>query len=163
MNDARDTTVVFSAVLRPHRSSGRRTAKLVALLAAAVTAVVGAVFALAGAWPVLPFFGGEVLLLYLALRLHERAGRACETITLTPVALTVRRVDHWGKQMQFSFPPHWLQVNVLEMPGGDNRLELRSHGRSLAIAAFLLPQERLALAETLRRELQRLGTSRSAA
>jgi uncharacterized membrane protein len=92
----------------------------------------------------------------VALRFNQRAASAFEAINLTHSTLTVHRVDHWGKQPDFSFPPYWLQVNMQEMPGQDNRLELRTHGRSLAIASFLLPHERRELALTLRRALGRM-------
>ena len=158
MTDPGDQAVVYSAVLRPHRSAGRGAVRMVALIAGCAFAVVGASFAAAGAWPVLPFLGLELVLLYGLLRLNLRAGSAVEAINLTRAALTVRRVDHWGKQACMSFPPYWLQVNLLETPGEDNRLELRSHGRSLAIATFLQPSERRELAVTLRRALGRVST-----
>ncbi|SRR6266511_4126874 len=157
MNQSFETAVLYSAVLRPHRSAGQRVARVVAGLVAALLVIVGAGFLLAGAWPVLPFLGLEVVLLYAALRFNQRAASACEAINLTRTALTVHRVDHWGKQSDFSFPPYWLQINLQEMPGQDNRLELRTHGRSLAIASFLLPHERRELALTLRRALTRVG------
>jgi uncharacterized membrane protein len=156
MNQPADTVVIYSAILRPHRSAGPRAARTIALLLGVSLAAVGIGFVIAGAWPVLPFLGFELVLLYAAMRFNQRAGNLMEAINLTPSALTVRRVDHWGKQSDFSFPPCWLQVNLLELPGHGNRLELRSHGRSLTIANFLLPQERVALARTLRRELHRL-------
>jgi uncharacterized membrane protein len=157
MIEPAETTVLYSAVLRPHRSAGARVARVVTVIVAVLLAIVGSGFLIAGAWPVLPFLGLEVALLYGGLRLNQRAGNACEAINLTRSALTVRRVDHWGKQSQVSFPPHWLQVNLLEMPGQDNRLELRSHGRSLSIATFLQPRERQELALTLRRALGRMA------
>ena len=91
--------------------------------------------------------------------INQHAGNALEAINLTRQALTVRRVDHWGKQSDFSFAPDWLQVNLEPLPGQDNRLELRTHGRSLAIASFLPAHEREELALTLRRALGRLSTS----
>jgi uncharacterized membrane protein len=157
MNQPAESAVLYSAVLRPHRSAGQTAARIIAGLVAAMLVVVGTGFLLAGAWPVLPFFGLEVVLLYAALRFNQRAGNACEAINLTREALTVRRLDHWGKRSDFSFPPYWLQVNLQEMPGQDNRLELRTHGRSLAIASFLLPHERRELAQTLRRALGRVS------
>lgn len=157
MNQALDTAVLYSAVLRPHRSAGIRCARLVAGIFAILMAATGTVFVLAGAWPILPFLGLEIVLLYTALRYNQRAGNAEEAINLTRRALTVRRTDHWGKQSSVSFPPDWLQVNLLPLPGDDNRLELRSHGRSLAIAGFLSPDEREALAMTLRLALRRLA------
>jgi uncharacterized membrane protein len=148
--------VVYSAILRPHRSAGKSGARMVVLLMAMVWLPVASVFAIAGAWPVLPFLGVELVLIYALLRLNQRAGNSLEAINLTRRALTVRRVDHWGKQSSFSFAPQWLQVNIAEVARDDNRLELRSHGRSLTIASFLLPTERAALASALRSALARL-------
>ncbi len=148
--------VLYSAVLRPHRSSHPRTATTIVLLLAGVWTVIAMGFLAAGAWPILPFLGLEVVLVYVLFRINQRAGNACEAIALTPQALTVRRTDPWGKQTSVSFPPHWLQVNLEPDPARDNRLELRSHGRSLIIGSFLLPEEREQLAFALRRALGRL-------
>lgn len=148
--------VYYSAVLRPHRSLRRQTATTVVLVLAGFWFLIGLVFVAVGAWPVLPFLGLEVLLLYAFFRLNERAGNVSEAINLTAAALTVRRVDPWGKHSLVSFPPRWLQVNLEPVPpGADNRLELRSHGRSLTIASFLPPHEREAVALALRRALAR--------
>lgn len=151
--------MIYSAILRPHRSAGKTAARIVVLLMALMWLPGGIVFLVAGAWPVLPFLGLELILVYALLRLNQRAGNRVEAINLTRRALTVRRVDPWGKQRSFIFPPQWLQVNIEESVRDDNRLELRSHGRSLVIASFLLPHERVALAQALRRELSRLTGS----
>ena len=156
MNWRTNSVVLYSAVLRPHRSTGARTIRRVALCAFALLFSVSLIFIAAGAWPVAPFMGLEVALLFGALRLNDRAGNAYEAINLTRKALTVRRVDHWGNRVEFWFPPEWLQVNLEEPPSRETPLELRSHGRSLIIGAFLLPEERLQLAHALRRELDRL-------
>ena len=42
---------------------------------------------LAGAWPVIGFFGLDVALIYLAFKLNYRSGRLYETIELTPGAV----------------------------------------------------------------------------
>lgn len=162
MHQIADGVVLYSAELRPHRSATPRTATTIVLLVAVVWAIVIATFVAAGAWPVLPFLGLELLLLLLLFQLNQRAGNACEAIALTAAALTVRRTDHWGKQSQVSFPPHWLQVNLEPDPTRDNRLELRSHGRSLIIGSFLLPEEREQLAFSLRRALRRLTSAAKA-
>lgn len=156
MSPLADSSIVFSAVLRPHRSLGPRGIRLVVLLAAAVAAIPGILFVSLGAWPVLPFLGLDVLILFAALHLNLRAGNEFEAINLSRRSLTVRRSNAWGVQTETSFQPQWLQVNIEELPAEDNRLELRSRGRSLIIARFLPPQERVALAHTLRRELFKL-------
>lgn len=148
--------VLYSAIIRPHRSAGIAGTRTVLLFVAAAWLVVGTVFVVAGAWPVVPFLGLEIGLLAGAFALNNKAASAEETINLTAAVLTVRRVDHWGKQSLFSFKPQWLQVNTDSAGPTGPRLELRSHGRSLYIGSFLLPAERLALARTLRRELTRL-------
>jgi len=48
-------------------------------------------------------------------------------------------------------------VVVDDLSAHDNRLELRSRGRSLAVGAFLTPAERAELALALRRALGRLS------
>ncbi|MFO1127598.1 MAG: DUF2244 domain-containing protein [Rhodospirillales bacterium] len=155
MNQLADGVVYYSAVLRPHRSLGQRTTTRAVLVVAGAWFLIGMAFIAIGAWPVLPFMGLEVLLLLLFFRLNERAGNVSEAINLTPSALTVRRTDAWGQHSLVSFPPRWLQVNLEPAAGSDNRLELRSHGRSLTIASFLPPQEREAVAVALRRALAR--------
>ena len=152
--------VRYSVVLRPHRSAGASAVRAVICLVAVAWLAVGVVFVAVGAWPVAPFLGLEVLLLYGAFRLNAHAGNALEAINLTDNALTVRRVNFWGTQKKFSFPPHWLQVNFDEPPSNLSLLELRSHGDSLVIGMFLQPRERLELARVLRRELTRLTGAR---
>jgi uncharacterized membrane protein len=163
VNQPANSVVLYSAVLRPHRSARAGTIRRLVLCAFALLFSVSLIFIAAGAWPVAPFMGLEVALLFGALRLNDRAGNAYEAINLTRKALTVRRVDHWGNRAEFSFPPHWLQVNLEEPPSRETPLELRSHGRSLIIGAFLLPEERLQLAYALRRELGRLTRPSSVA
>jgi uncharacterized membrane protein len=159
MNASAQSAVLFSAVLRPHRSGGTRALRSVLLLIGGIIAAVGVLFVALGAWPVLPFLGGELALLVLLLRLNRKRGREFEAINLTRTALTVRRVDHWGQERHFTFPPNWLQVNLEPAPGDDHQLELRTHGRSLTIARFLPAAEREELAYTLRRALRRTSTA----
>lgn len=129
-------------------------------MVALVWGIVGVVFAIVGAWPIMPFLGLEVLLLIAAFKLSNHTSQAQETVNLTPTTLTVRRVDHWGKHSDFTFPAAWLQVNMDDPPTTKSRIELRSRGRSVHIGGFLAPAERLDLARTLRRHLSRLsGTS----
>jgi len=89
--------VLFSAVLRPNRSATIGGLNAVMAVMAVIWLATGAAFAVIGAWPVSGFLGLDVLVLYLALRLCLRAGRTVETIDLTERALTVRRINPWGR------------------------------------------------------------------
>jgi uncharacterized membrane protein len=159
--DAHSSEPVFDAVLYPHRSLGPRGVKLLLAGLAGAIALVALVFAAAGAWPVLPFFGCEIVLLWWALRANARDARAFERLHLTHDALTVARVLPSGRTRTERFaPPHWLSVDLTPRPGGDNELWLASHGRRLRIAGFLTPAERRELAAALRDALRRLRAPR---
>lgn len=145
----------FRAVLRPRRSATLKGIHIVMGAVAATSFGTGVAFIAAGAWPVFGFLGLEVLLLYGALRLHHWSGRVFEVIAITGETCTVERVSPWGKRRMWSFQPYWMQV-MIDPRAGENRLELRSHGRVLAIGAFLTPSERSEVAEKLREALARL-------
>ena len=140
----------FNAVLTPHRSLNR--AGFVILMAAVATISLGAGFAflMLGAWPVLGFFGLDVALIYLAFRVSYFRARAAETIALTPGTLIVRRYSPRGTVQSFNLQPYWLKVELEDAPG---RLLLTSHGRTLAVGAFLSGDERVTLAAALKRAL----------
>lgn len=149
---------LFDAIIYPHRSLGPHGLAILMAAVAGVGAIVGLCFAINGAWPVLPFFGGEMLLIWFAFRLNNRDARAFETVQLTPHALTVEQVKPSGRRFEHRFaPPHWLQVELDPKPGGNSQLRLTSHGRSLEIGRFLTPVERVELARELRDALRLLA------
>ena len=147
----------FDALLTPHRSLNRRGTVILFGSIVAAAAMIGGFFVAQGVWPVLPFFGCEVLLLALAFRANNRDARAYETVKLTPQALTVCQVKASGRALETRFqPPQWLKVVLTLRPDGGNRLELCSHGRRLVIGHFLASHERADFADALRRALARL-------
>ncbi len=153
------TEPIFDAVLYPHRSLSPKGVRYLLFGLAGMLSLVGLFFAAQGAWPVLPFFGCEILLFWWAFRANARDGRRFERLRLTPDAMTVARVRPSGQSHEHKFaPPHWLAVELTSQPGGDNELRLASHGRSLKIGGFLTPEERGDLAHALREALRKLRT-----
>lgn len=148
--------VVFDAVLTPHRSLSPRGFAILMTAVAGVSFSAGLAFFLIGAWPVMGFFGLDLLLFYWAFRVNYRRGRMYENLRLTREDLTVRRVDHWGAAKTWQFQPYWLQVLMDDPPRHESQLRLRSHGRAVTVGSFLTPEERLDLAQALRRELDNL-------
>ncbi len=141
---------IFSAVLTPHRSLGRKGFLLLMLIVVAVNLATGLVFLLAGAWPIFGFCGLDVLLLYWAFRVSYRRARAYEEVTVTPTELTVRQVSHKGRISQWTLNPLWVRLDrVVHEEFGIERLFLVSRGRRLAIAAFLAPHEKESFALAL--------------
>jgi len=145
--------VFFDAVLRPYRSLSRLGFAVMMGCVAGGGVAVGVAFLMAGAWPVTGFCGLEILLLYVFFRLNYRDGRAYETVRLTDDALTVRRVAPSGRAETWRFQPFWLRVSIDEPPAHHSQITLASHGRTLAIGAFLTPHERLELARAIRAAL----------
>lgn len=144
---------VFRAILHPHRSLEPRGFLILMLAIGSVSFVSGMAFVLMGAWPVMGFFGLDVLLLYIAFKLNYRAARAYELVELTPRTLTLTQVSASGKSRSFEFNPYWVRVLFTERPDGGNHLRLASHGRELEFGRLLNDDERRDFADALRRAL----------
>lgn len=139
----------FDAVLYPNRSLGSTGFALLMGAIVTVSILVGAGFAMVGAWPVTGFLGLDVLLLYLAFRWNFRDARRAEIICLNQDGLKVRRMMPDGESRDWHFETAWVQVIV-----ENHQLKLRSHGKELVIGACLTADERSAFAEALRSALQ---------
>jgi uncharacterized membrane protein len=120
------------------------------LVLGGISLATGIVFLLAGAWPVFGFCGLDVLLVYLAFKVSYRSARAYEQVTVTPSELTVRKVSHHGRISEWTLNPLWVRLDrVVHAEFGIERLFLVSHGRRLAIAGFLGPDEKASFALAL--------------
>lgn len=148
-------TIFYDAVLSPHRSLPPRGFAVLMLVLAAVSFCVSLAFVLHGAWPVTPFFGLDVLLVYWAFRINYRHARLREELRLTEDSLTVERVGVRGERRRWQFQPFWLRVTLEEKDEDTNRLVLASHGRSLVVGSFLGPAERRGVATGLKDALAR--------
>jgi uncharacterized membrane protein len=145
---------IFSAVITPHRSLGPRGFLILMLCLGALSFVAGVIFTSIGAWPVFGFFGLDVLLVYFAFRASYRSARAYEEVTVTASELTVRKVSHRGGVRQWTLNALWVRLErIVHREFGIQRLFLVSHGRWLAIAAFLNPAEKASFARALMRAL----------
>jgi uncharacterized membrane protein len=143
----------FRAVLMPHRSLGARGFLILMGALCAISFATGLVFLSMGAWPVLGFFGLDLLVIYVAFRLNYRSGRLYETLDLTPARLVLTRVHPSGRQELFDCNPYWARVHLREWPDGRTALSVISRGTELVIGSFLTDDERRDLARALREAL----------
>jgi len=149
-NAANDEPTLFSAVLTPHRSLGRTGFVVLMALIGGISLVAGLVFFIAGAWPVMGFFGLDVLLIYIAFKVSYRTAAAYEQVTMTPSTLTVRKVSHRGRVAEWTLNPVWVRLQrEANEEFGIERLFLVSHGRRLPVATFLGPAEKASFANAL--------------
>lgn len=128
-------------------SSGRH---LVFVFILAVSLGIATVFSIVwGAWPIMPFAGLEMTVLYFAFRYMDRHSADYERITVRGglVAVEVRE----GAQVnRLELSRYWAKIVCDE---GCTRLALRSHGREIEVGRHLCAEQRLAMARELQREL----------
>jgi uncharacterized membrane protein len=149
-NAAPDEPTLFSAVLTPHRSLGRTGFIVLMCLIGSISFLAGLVFFIAGAWPVMGFFGLDVLLIYIAFKVSYRSAAAYEQVTMTPSTLTVRKVSHRGRVAEWTLNPVWVRLQrEANEEFGIERLFLVSRGRRLPVATFLGPAEKANFANAL--------------
>jgi uncharacterized membrane protein len=149
-NAPADEPALFCALITPHRSLGG--AGFLVLMAAigGVSFAAGIVFLILGAWPVVGFFGLDVVLIYWAFRINYRAAKAYEEVMVTTSELRVRKVSHRGRVAEWSLNPLWVRLDRdTHEEFGIERLFLVSRGRKLPIGGFLSPGEKESFADAL--------------
>ncbi|MFT3810264.1 MAG: DUF2244 domain-containing protein [Micropepsaceae bacterium] len=141
--------VYFDATLHPSRSLTRRG--LVILISLVVSANMAlALRALsAGGWPILPFLGLDVAALIGAFWLNNRAARMHERIVLDGEVLTITHVEPSGRTRTWRFEPAWVRVGVQEGARAGGWVTVTTHGKGVAVGAFLTPRERREIAGAL--------------
>jgi uncharacterized membrane protein len=141
---------LFSALLTPHRSLSGTGFLVVMGVIAGISFAGGVLFLALGAWPIIPFLGLDLALIYWAFRANYRAAAAYEEVTVTPSQLHVKKVTARGQVAEWSLNPVWVRLErEADEEFGLLRLFLVSRGKKLAIAGFLGPEERESFAEAL--------------
>ena len=145
---------LFSALLRPHRSLGKRGFAVLMGVLIAIWIGVGIVFLQLGAWPVIGFFGLDVAAIYFAFRWNYRAARAREEVTVSRTRLDIRKVAPSGRDERHSFNPFWTRFSVHRHDEiGITRMAVEGEGRKVSIGGFLNPDDRESFATAFGRAL----------
>jgi uncharacterized membrane protein len=153
--------VLFEAVTRPPGGLSARGMRWFLGLTAAAAMVPAVLFAVLGAWPVLGFLGGELLLVVGLVALHRHWSRAAvETILLTEDGLVVRRRDRRGAPEEMRLEPYWARLDMEERAGAVPVLRASARGRSVEIGRFLAPEAKQELADALEAALRSYRTPR---
>ena len=146
---------LFSALLTPQRSLNRTGFLVLMVFLSVVSFAAGLAFLLMGAWPVLGFFGLDVLAIYWAFRINFLRARASEEISVTPCELRVRRVSHRGRVVEWVLNPVWVQLDQkIHAEFGIEKLYLVSTRRRVSIASFWGRTKRASFAKALTAALQ---------
>jgi uncharacterized membrane protein len=145
---------IFSALLTPHRSLGRTGFTILMGFLGLVCFFVGLLFWSIGAWPIVGFFGLDVLLLYLAFKVNYRAARAREEVTVSRTSLDIRKYSPSGRAERHLFNPFWAKFAVSRHDEiGITAMAVEGQGRRVPIGAFLNPDDRETFATAFGRAL----------
>lgn len=140
----------FRAILHPHRSLSRSGFMLLLGFIGFVSLATSIAFTVIGAWPVMGFYGLDLLALYVAFKVNYHAGKAYELVELSPEVLKITQVQPSGRSLSFDFNPYWVKVLLNEWPDGSADLKLASHGKEFEFARFLNAEEKKDFAQALR-------------
>lgn len=143
----------FDAEIRPNRSLPNPGFYALMAAVALISFSAGIAFMMLGAWPVLGFFGLDVVLVWLAFKLSYRDGRRRETIQITAEEIRVSRASPFGHLTNFRLPAAWTKVEIAGEGEPDVQARLRARGKTLIIGSLLSPRERESLAEAVREAL----------
>ena len=115
-----------------------------------VTLAIAVGFAMVyGAWPVVPFAGLEMLVLYAAFSYMDRHAVDYEQITIRGATVAVE-VREGSQVIRHELNRYWAKL-VCAADG--SRLALRVHGREIELGRHLGAQARFEMARDLKREL----------
>lgn len=138
-------------VLRPNSSLTPQQALIFFAAISINSIIIGIVFASLGCWFVLPFSGGELVLLGLCLYSSLRRSEVCEVITVTKSKVRVERGSKTPEQA-FEFRRCLTNVEVVKstVRGHPSRLAIRCLDRRIEVGHFLIESERGRLALELK-------------
>ncbi len=145
---------IFSALLVPHRSLGRRGFNALMLGLGLVGVLTGIGFVLNGAWPVVGFFGLDVLLVWIAFRASYRAGRAREEVMVSRLDVAIRQTAPSGRTLEAHYNPSFARFRVSRHEEiGITRMSVHGEGRATEIGRLLNPDDRESFAGAFHRAL----------
>jgi uncharacterized membrane protein len=137
--------------LAPNCSLTPASASLFFASICAFSLAVSLVFVFQGFWPVLPFWGLEMLALGLALRSGLKRRFCTQTVLVTDsmVSLVTRSR---GGEARLEFARHWAKVRLRSSHARrhPSRLMIESRGKAFEVGSFLTEEERCRLAARLR-------------
>lgn len=153
MSKAADQT--FRATLRPYRSLGRKGFVILMAVLIFLNFAAGTAFYMLGAWPVMPFLGIDVALVWWAFRKSYSNSLKEERIEVTAHELILQRFDHDKEREELRFMRDWVKVELEEDKDRDliGRLFLRFRGERTEIGRFLGAHDRKEVAALLRAAL----------
>ena len=148
--------ILLEIILSPSIATRLPVIRWILALFGAICVLVGVLFALVGAQPVLGFMGIEIVLLLGAYRFSVRNTKMAEHLILSNRNLIFHRVDRDGNISITNLEPRWINVEIFKVKGVASHVTLTSKGRAHKVGTFLAPNEQIKLLATLNKALNKL-------
>ncbi len=155
-----DDIIYMDAVLMPNRSLSPRAYVWVMVAISVISFLAGLSYLSLGAYPVMGFFGLDVLLIWLAFHFSFRDQRQQTQIRITAETVTMHHVDGRGGEKTAELSTAFVRVELAEPLRWDSWLRLEYGKTAYVIGRFLTLEERQSLAQALRRALKRARSER---
>ena len=148
----------MDATITPNRSLSRQGFALLLTELIAINCVTATMFWIAGAWPVPVFLGLDVLAVFIAFRVNNRAARLSERVQVSAEEVRVRYETPDAARTVWTSPTAFTRVALEDEPA--SRVRLTLSGRKLTVGAALSPRERAAFGRALEAAVQRARSER---
>lgn len=145
--------VFLDAHIRPNRSLPNPGFYAVMTALVIFSFLAGIAFISIGAWPVIGFFGLDILLVWMCFKLNYRDGKRLEIVRITHEDIEVVRQGPTGLQSRYRMPAAWTKVQLTGKGEPDSQARLSAMGKNLIIGSFLSPKEREGLADAVQSAL----------
>ncbi len=148
---------VYAAVIRPYQSLSQNGFRVVMILCCVVSLILSIASWRLGVWPIAGFLGLDMLALYVALKVSFRRGDSFEEVAITPLEVSLARVNHRGTRQEWRFNPLWTKLERVEDEEfGLMRLTLVSRRQKVDVARDAAPSVRASIAEEIGRALAKV-------
>ena len=145
---------IFQAMLIPYRSLGRGGFRVMMCFFCLVSLVTGIAFLLKGAWPVVGFFGLDVLIVWWAFSASYRSAKAREEVLVTRTDCAIRKTSPKGIVREAHHNPFFARFLINRHEEiGITRMSVDSQNVSTEIGGFLNPDDRESFAEAFGKAL----------
>ena len=142
----------YNVTFRPNCSLSANGKVKVILLLTIIPCCIAVGFAMLGAWLVLPFVGLEIFALAYAFYHVNSHASDFERISIAGDSLVVEQCIR-QQLSQHVLNPYWAKLVRHELPNGELRLGLVSHGKEFEVGQFLTRKQRESLAEQLQKRI----------
>lgn len=145
--------VSYKLILWPHRSLPRKGfVWFIGVTAGLMVLPLVAVLGNAVLWGLLPFILLVLFGIWYGLQQTYRSGETREELRLSAEILELRRHDPGREDRVWTTNPYWVRVGLRKGPVEDY-LTLSDGKREVELGAFLTPEERRSLCDSVARRL----------